>query len=80
MNVNALHIALEHNGVAARPMKITRQSPVAELPTFLSVEEFCRVTGLGRSAVYDLVRRDALEHLRFGKIIRIPRCVLERPA
>jgi excisionase family DNA binding protein len=62
-----------------RVVKLTRQTPIEELPQFLSVEEFCAFTKIGRSAAYDLVRRGELEHVRFGKIIRIPRRVLERP-
>lgn len=60
-------------------MRITRATPIEQLPQYLAVEEFCVFTKIGRSAAYDLVRRGELEHVRFGKIIRIPRRVLEQP-
>jgi excisionase family DNA binding protein len=60
-------------------VKFTRQTPIEDLPQLLSVEEFCAYTKIGRSAAYDLIRRGAIEYVRFSKIIRIPRRVLERP-
>jgi excisionase family DNA binding protein len=53
-----------------------RRTPVEELPEFLSPEEFRRYVGLGRSTVYDLLRRDELPHVRFGRVIKIHKSVL----
>ena len=44
-----------------------------DLPEFLSPEEFWRYTRIGRSTVYDLLRRNEIPHLRFGRVIRIPK-------
>jgi excisionase family DNA binding protein len=48
----------------------------ADLPQFLTVEEFRTVVGLGRSTVYDLLRRGAIPHRRFGRVVRIPKSAL----
>jgi excisionase family DNA binding protein len=57
---------------------IDRSLPIDALPEFLSPEEFRRYLGLGRSTVYDLLRRGEIPHLKLGKCIRIPRTVLHR--
>lgn len=46
------------------------------LPQYLTVDEFGRLMRLGRSKAYDAVRNGEVPHLRFGKIIRIPRSAL----
>jgi excisionase family DNA binding protein len=48
------------------------------LPDFLSVEETRTYLGLGRSTMYDLLRRKDLASVRFGRVIRIPRAALEK--
>ena len=63
--------------IDADPLSIDRSTPVDSLPEFLSPEEFRRYLGLGRSTVYDLLRRDELPHVRFGRCIRIPKAVLQ---
>jgi excisionase family DNA binding protein len=57
---------------------IDRRTPVADLPEFLSPEEFRAYLGLSRSTVYDLLRRRAIPSRRFGKCIRIPKSALEQ--
>lgn len=59
------------------PTRLDRRARIDDLPEFLSPEEFRRYVGLGRSTVYDLLRRDALPHLRFGRVIKIPKSVLQ---
>jgi excisionase family DNA binding protein len=56
-----------------RPAAIDRRTPVAELPEFLSPEEFMHYMGISRSTVYDLLRRDEIPHVRLGRCIRIPK-------
>lgn len=56
---------------------ITRQTRFEELPDFLSVEETRAYLGLGRSTLYDLIRRGELAHARFGRVLRIPRSALQ---
>lgn len=52
---------------------VTRYTPFDELPQFLSVEEFRMLVGIGRSTTYDLLRRGELRHIRFGRVVRIPK-------
>jgi excisionase family DNA binding protein len=59
---------------------INRQTPFDVLPEFLSPEEFRRYLGLGRSTCYDLLRRNQIPHVRYGRIIRIPKAALPRAA
>jgi excisionase family DNA binding protein len=58
-------------------MVLDRRTPVGDLPEFLSPEEFRRYVGLGRSTIYDLLRRDEIPHLRFGRVIKIPKSALK---
>ena len=57
---------------------ITRQTRFEDLPDFLSVEETRVYLGLGRSTMYELLRRKELTYVRFGRVIRIPRTALEQ--
>ena len=61
---------------AAPPLAVTRHTPYEDLPQFLSVEEFRAFIGIGRSTVYDLLRREELPCVRFGRVVRIPRDAL----
>ena len=56
---------------------VTRQTRFEDLPDLLSVEEARTYLGLGRSTMYELRRRKDLAHVRFGRVIRIPREALE---
>jgi excisionase family DNA binding protein len=56
---------------------LDRRTPVAELPEFLSPEEFRAYVGISRSTIYDLLRRDEIPSQRFGKCIRIPKSALQ---
>lgn len=60
-----------------RTRTIDRETPIAELPEFLSPEEFRTYLGLSRSTVYDLLQRDEIPHRRFGRCIRIPKSALQ---
>ena len=62
------------------PERIDRRARVEELPEFLSPEEFRLYVGLGRSTIYDLLRRDEIPHVRFGRVIRIPKSALQTGA
>lgn len=62
-----------------RPV-LNRRTPLADLPEFLSPEEFCTYMDLSRSTVYDLLRRDEIPHAKFGRCIRIPKSALQSPA
>jgi excisionase family DNA binding protein len=57
---------------------ITRRTRFEDLPDFLSVEEARAYLGLGRSTMYELLRRKELFYVRFRRVIRIPRTALEK--
>jgi len=50
---------------------ITRSTPLEQLPEYLTPDEFRAYVGIGRSTMYDLLRRDEVPHVRFGRTIRI---------
>ena len=55
---------------------IARSIPYELLPEFLSPEEFRQYLGLSRNGVYELLRRQEIPHVRFGRLIRIPKTAL----
>jgi excisionase family DNA binding protein len=59
------------------PAAITSTLPVDALPEFLTPEEFRAYVRIGRSAMYDLLRRGEIPHVKFGRLIRIPKSVLQ---
>lgn len=59
---------------------IGRHTPFADLPEYLSPEECRAYLGLGRSTMYDLLRREEIPHVRFGRCIRIPKASLRAAA
>jgi excisionase family DNA binding protein len=65
-----------HSSEQDHGMHITRATPYAELPEYLSPDEFRIYVGIGRSAVYALLREGELDHVRFGRTIRIPKSAL----
>ena len=56
---------------------IDRQTDFEALPAYLSPEEFREHVGIGRSTVYDLLRRGDIPHIRFGRSYRIPKSALQ---
>ena len=56
---------------------IDRSTPLEALPEFLSPEEFREYVGISRSTIYDLLRRDEIPHVKFGRCIRIPKSALQ---
>ena len=55
---------------------LARSMSYDDLPEYLSPEEFWTYLGLSRNTVYDLVRREEIPHVRFGRAIRIPKTAL----
>ena len=53
--------------------RITRDTKWDMLPDYLTPAEARAYLNLGRSTLYDLVRRGELPAVRFGKVLRIPR-------
>ena len=56
-----------------------RSAPYADLAEYLTPEEFRAYLGLSRNTIYELVRRNEIEHRRFGRLIRIPKAALTAP-
>jgi excisionase family DNA binding protein len=73
--VVAIQPTLEDNPTTDR-LTIDRRTRFADLPEYLSPEEFRAYVGMARSTIYDLLRRDEIPHQKFGKCIRIPKAVL----
>ncbi len=44
----------------------------------LTVEEFRQQTQLSRNLAYELLRRGDVEHVRVGRVIRIPESAVDR--
>ena len=55
---------------------IDRTVPYDRLPEFLTPDELRAYLGLSRNGVYALLQRDEIPHVRFGRLIRIPKTAL----
>jgi excisionase family DNA binding protein len=62
---------------SSAPRVLDRRTPFADLPELLSPEEFRAAVGIGRTALYDALRRGEIRHLKFGRTIRIPKTALK---
>lgn len=51
---------------------------VSSLPLLLSVPEVAKTLGLGRTKVYELIAREGLPVVRFGRAVRVPVISLQR--
>ena len=54
-----------------------RTIPFNELPEYLTPTEVQAYLNLSRTTVYDLLRRNEIKHVRFGRAIRIPKAALK---
>jgi excisionase family DNA binding protein len=68
------------NPAAGEVPAITCSTPIADLPQFLTVEEWRSIVRLSRSAAYAAIRAGHVRVQRFGRTIRIPREVLQSSA
>ena len=57
-------------------MTVTRHTPIEQLPEVLMVEEMCAWLGIGKSKGYDMVRREEIESIKIGRLVRVPRSAL----
>lgn len=55
---------------------INRTSPFEELPEYLTPFEVQAYLGLSRGTVYELLRRNEIPSVRFGRAIRVPKAAL----
>jgi len=58
--------------------KVSRNTAFEDLPEWLTPDETRTYLGLGRSTMYDLIRRNEVPYKKFGRIIRIPRTALQQ--
>jgi excisionase family DNA binding protein len=56
-----------------KPITVTPQTPLEDLPQFLTVEEWRTFMRIGRSSAYDLIRRGLVPVIRWGRTVRISR-------
>jgi excisionase family DNA binding protein len=54
-------------------MIVTPQTPLEDLPQFLTVEEWRIFMRIGRSSAYDLIRRGVVPAVKWGRTVRISR-------
>jgi excisionase family DNA binding protein len=52
-------------------MKRRLQGPLPE-PQFHTIPDVCLILGLGRTKVYDLIKREQLPVQKFGRATRVP--------
>ena len=55
-----------------------RTTTFEELPELLTPEEVREWLGVSRGMVYELLRRGEIAHVRFGRLIRVPKSSLRR--
>jgi len=65
---------------SSRRLTLDRRMPLSDLPEFLTPDEVGAYLELSRNTVYDLVRREEIAHVKFGRSIRIPKAALQRLA
>ena len=57
---------------------MTRETPTTPEPLALTVREVLRIVPLGRTAVYDAIKRGDIPSVRVGGRVLIPRAALAR--
>jgi excisionase family DNA binding protein len=55
---------------------ITRTTPVAQLPEYLSIAEVATYLGIGRGLCYELARQGELPSIKLGRLLRVRRDAL----
>jgi excisionase family DNA binding protein len=58
--------------------RILGSDPTAPLPFTVWVREACRLTGIGRSKLYELIAAGEIEIVKVGTITLIPTVSLQR--
>jgi excisionase family DNA binding protein len=56
-----------------------RVTPYDELPEYLTPDELRAYISVSRNTIYELLRRNEIPHVRFGRAIRIPKAALRQP-
>lgn len=60
--------------------RLDRHTPWEALPEFLTPTQFRAIVGIGKGTVYELLKRNEIPHVRFGRLYRIPKAVLQQLA
>jgi excisionase family DNA binding protein len=55
-----------------------RTIPFDQLPEFLTPDEVREYLNVSRNTVYQLLRRNEIQHVRFGRLIRVPKSALQQ--
>lgn len=56
--------------------QVTRHTKPDDLPAFLSPQEVCVYMKVGKTTLYEILRRGELPHVKFGRLIRIPKSAI----
>jgi excisionase family DNA binding protein len=67
---------VEHMGQPNPPAISPAESPTA-IPIAVRVKEACRLTGIGRSKLYELIAADEIDTIKVGAITLIPMASLK---
>lgn len=59
-------------------MTIDRLTPREQWPEFLRIAEFGALLDISTGTAYEMVRSGAVEAVRCGRLIRVPRAAVER--
>jgi excisionase family DNA binding protein len=59
-----------------QPAPITRSVTYDDLPEYLTPAEAQAYLSVSRTTIYELLRRSEIRHVRFGRLIRIPKTAL----
>jgi excisionase family DNA binding protein len=59
---------------------ITRQTPLADLPELLRVEEAATYLGISRGLAYALAKQGKLPSVRLGRLLRVRRDGIVSPS
>jgi excisionase family DNA binding protein len=55
-----------------------RTVPYDDLPEYLTPAEVQAYLSISRNTVYELLHRNQIHHVRFGRLIRVPKAALRQ--
>jgi excisionase family DNA binding protein len=57
-------------------MDSSERKLLKEYPDVLEVKDLCKVLGISEKTAYGLLRRGAIQHIRIGRLYKVPKkCV-----
>lgn len=57
-------------------MALSRSTPIADLPEFMTIPEVSRWLKVGRNFGYELVKSGQLQSVKVGSLLRVPKAAL----